>query len=155
MRISVAAYFLPASIAGALLTVGSVAAQSPVPGHALRFDGVYRSGPDADSAGGEYCAYLRFYPKGGVVGVSSECTEDTPKRMRNWLTWTNARKPGSGLQTASYKFQEGTIAFVTRSEYGKVSYRGVVAGDSLKLDSRSSINGHVDSDTYAFVDWSR
>ncbi len=155
MRINFSVQLLLAAIAGVLFTVVPVAAQSLTPVPALRFDGVYRSGPDTDSAGGQYCAYLRFYPKGGVVGVSSECTEDTPKRMRNWFTWTNAKKPGSGMQTGSYTYKEGSIAFVARSEYGKVSYRGVVSADLLSLDSRSYINGHVDSDTYVFMDWSR
>lgn len=148
-------FLLLAAIAAGGWAVRPASAQALAAEPALRFDGVYRSEPDSDSAGDPYCAYLRFYPKGGVVAVSSECTEDTPRLMRNWLTWTNATKPDSGLQRGSYKLKDGALTFVTRSASGKVSYRGTLAGDTLQLSTRSYINGHVDTERYGFVDWSR
>lgn len=144
-----------AAVAATVLVAGPAAAQASAKELGLQFDGVYRSGPDTDSAGDPYCAYLRFYPKGGVVAASSECTEDTPRLMRNWFTWTKAQEPGSGLQRGSYIRKGAALTFITRSDQGKVSYQGTVAADALQLNTRSHINGHVDAQRYVFVDWSR
>jgi hypothetical protein len=144
-----------ATVAASVLAAGPSAAQVAVTETSLRFDGVYRSDPDTDSAGDSYCAYLRFYPKGGVVAASSECTEDTPRLMRNWFTWTKAQEPGSGLQRGSYLRKGAALTFVTQSDHGKVSYQGTVAADTLQLTTRSHINGHVDVQKHVFVDWSR
>lgn len=137
------------------LSLGSLctasAAQEPAPA-ALRYDGVYRSQPTKDDDT-EYCAYLRFYPKGTVLTVSSECTADTPADLKKWFVPAHSGPTKSGVSSGRFHLAGDRLTFTAVSKEGRVSYAGTVDGERIELDQHSYINGVRFHETYSFVKW--
>lgn len=131
-----------------LFLLGGCASQTsdPEPGPtALAHDGVYRGAPaDADE---DYWYYLRFYPDGAVIAVSTAGDVD---QIQDWFSRDN-----DGLPRGTYRLRDDRLTFETESEYGVVEYEGRVedGGERLQLNSHSRINGFRASRTYQFHPW--
>lgn len=127
------------------------ASQPPMAG--LRFDGLYKSHPEEPDA--NYCYYLRFYPDGTVMSVSSS---GTPQEVSRWLQVGN-HSAGIGIGAVE---QDGlALRFSLRSNLGVTRYGATVTGvvdvvgtvgvDQLTLESYSHINGLQATRLYHFV----
>ena len=95
----------------------------------LRYDGLYSNDE------GTYSYYLRFYPDGIVIGVSSTGTGEQVGR------WIGKRR--KDLSSGRYQIKNNMIEFTLGSKEGSVVYQGEMITDkSMILDSHSYINGH-------------
>ena len=112
----------------------------------LRHDGLYRSVEMRRASGGScFWSYLRFYPDGLVIVVS---TSGSPNTIRPWF---NRKHDHSSRGKVSV---EGTaIAFDSVSQYGTVHYRGEITADHIRLEHHSEINGRRGCTTYQFMEW--
>lgn len=126
-----------------LLLAGCVHVSHPQRG-ALCPDGIYQSGKIPDSSD-SYWYYLRFYPGGTVISVSST---DQPDDLRSWF---NRRM--DDLSAGHVVLQGDHLSFSQTSKEGTVDYAGTVAGNTLRLDSYSHINGFRDSRVFTCVAW--
>src|SRR5262245_57474122 len=81
----------------------------------LNFDGYYVSIPDSNSMS-MFKYYLRFYPDGTVIGVT---TAGKPANLIPWFKKENTT-PSKG----KYTLTETTIKFSMTSEQGEVNYEG-------------------------------
>ena len=118
---------------------------------ALRYDGVYVGAPFDDDK--EYCAYLRFYPQGTVITVSSVCDRRALPDIKRWFRASQAGPKRSGVSRGKVQISGEQISFSAVSREGKVAYRGGMVGDRLRLGSHSFINGNEDVEVYSFVPW--
>lgn len=132
----------PATDARAAHTATSVESDDGESIPRLRFDGVYRS-ERVDAPSGAYWYYLRFYPDGDMVEVSSS---GTPADLRRWFSRSN-----DSLPHGRYVVDGSSIAFSTNSAEGVVEYAGDVLNRALFLRSESHINGFRAERTYRFV----
>ena len=80
---------------------------------------------------GTYNIYLRFYPDGTVIGVT---TTGTPSQIESWFKAPYQNSGRFSLNGSSIKF---SLIDVT----GTVDYDGVVRGSVLQLETYSHING--------------
>lgn len=117
----------------------------------LRYDGVYVGAPFDDDK--EYCAYLRFYPQGTVITVSSVCDRQALPEIKHWFRASQAGPTKSGVSRGKVYISGEQISFTAVSREGKVAYRGGMDGDRLRLRSHSFINGSEDVEVYSFVRW--
>jgi hypothetical protein len=107
---------------------------------ALRFDGIYQS-----ERTGDYWYYLRFYPDGTVIEVSST---GQPNDLRQWFT-----KEHDGVSTGKVTLKGKRISFSAVSSAGSVDYDGELVGNQLRLHSYCHINEHRSNNLYVFVRW--
>lgn len=142
MRIRLFAFLL------ALIAVFSHACAADL---TLRYDGVYVSAPFDDDK--EYCAYLRFYPQGTVITVSSVCDRKALPDIKRWFRASQAGPKRSGVSRGKVNIRGEQISFTAVSREGKVVYRGGMLDDQLRLRSHSFINGNEDVEVYSFVPW--
>ena len=104
----------------------------------LRYDGVYMVpstfwGDDVPSWG-----YLRFYPDGRVVSV------------------TSTGRPEQIISRGVAIVRGGNISFSVFSRRGSVEYAGKLRKDGrLRLDIHSNINGYRHTREYTFIPWQR
>lgn len=110
----------------------------------LRYEGVYRSGK-VSREGTRYWSYLRFYPNGDVIAVSSS---GQPEDLREWFA-----KESSNVSRGKVVVTGNRIAFSAVSAQGAVDYSGEVEGNRLRLESYSHINKHREDDVFEFVTW--
>ena len=110
-------------------------------GASLKYDGVYRSTEKPL----HYWNYLRFYPDGEVMEVSST---GTPDDLRNWFNEENLE-----LRRGKFTIDGKSLTFSTVSSQGDVDYTGEVDGDHIHLNIYSHINHYQESDVYVFVRW--
>ncbi len=106
----------------------------------LHYDGVYQSDRTED-----YYSYLRFYPDGTVINVSST---GQPNDLRQWFA-----KGHDGVSSGKVKLKDKRISFSALSSKGTVDYDGELEGNQLRLHSYSHINEHRRSGLYVFVRW--
>lgn len=88
-----------------------------------------------------YYSYLRFYPDGTVIGVTSS---GTPTDLRRWFN-----KPYEN--TGTYSFKDASITFSLTSPEGTVDYEGSIVRRLLTLNLHSHINGYRSVITYTPV----
>ena len=127
------------SIATVLIFISmSVAAQRE-----LSYDGYYVSIPDSNSMS-MFKYYLRFYPDGTVIGVT---TAGKPANLLPWFKKEN-KTPYKGRYTLS----DSTIKFSMTSEQGDVTYEGKLsANNKLVLTVKSLINKYDGKEEYGFM----
>ena len=109
----------------------------------MSYDGYYVSIPDSTSMS-MFKYYLRFYPDGTVIGVT---TAGKPVNLIPWFKKEN-KTPSKGAFTLS----DSTIKFSMTSEQGEVNYDGKITGDNkLVLKVKSLINKYEGKEEYAFM----
>jgi hypothetical protein len=113
--------------------------------YTLRYDGLYMSATKTDSEGEHYWRYLRFYPDGGVITVSST---GKPEDLRPWFS-----KAHDAVSHGVVTLRGNEISFSGVSSEGTVDYAGEIDGDRLRLNSYSHINDNRETDEYVFVSW--
>jgi hypothetical protein len=130
MRISITIFLLLVSF--------SMAAQKDV-----SYDGYYVSIPDSTSIS-MFKYYLRFYPDGTVIGVT---TAGKPANLIPWFKKEN-KTPYKG----KYTVNDSTIKFSMTSEQGEVTYEGKLTADNkLVLVVKSLINKYEGKEEYGFL----
>ena len=127
------------SIATVLIFISmSVAAQRE-----LSYDGYYVSIPDSNSMS-MFKYYLRFYPDGTVIGVT---TAGKPANLLPWFKKEN-KTPYKGR----YTLNDSTIKFSMTSEQGDVTYEGKLSAENkLVLTVKSLINKYDGKEEYGFM----
>ncbi|HET9825198.1 MAG TPA: hypothetical protein VFP87_07690 [Chitinophagaceae bacterium] len=109
----------------------------------LSYDGYYVSIPDSNSMS-MFKYYLRFYPDGTVIGVT---TAGKPANLLPWFKKEN-KTPYKG----TYTLTDSTIKFSMTSEQGEVSYDGKLSKDNrLLLTVKSLINKYEGKEQYGFM----
>ena len=109
----------------------------------VNYDGYYVSIPDSNSIS-MFKYYLRFYPDGTVIGVT---TAGKPTNLVPWFKKEN-KTPYKG----KYTLADSTIRFAMTSEQGEVSYEGKLTSDNrLMLMVKSLINKYEGKEEYGFM----
>jgi hypothetical protein len=126
-----------------LLLAGCAHLSRPQRG-ALCPDGIYQSGKVSDEYD-SYWYYLRFYPDGTVISVSST---GQPDDLRSWFNLEM-----DDLSAGHVVLQGDHLSFSQTSKEGTVDYAGTVAGSTLHLDSHSRINDFRDRHVFTCVAW--
>lgn len=104
----------------------------------LLFDGVYQSNLIDD-----VWYYLRFYPDGTVIHVTSA---SRPAELEAWFT-----KEHQGVSVGKVTLEDSRLSFSCVSRSGTVEYVGKISGHRIQLDSHSHINDYRQSIVYKFV----
>jgi hypothetical protein len=111
----------------------------------IRFDGVYQSDMDIDKEDMDTTwTYIRFYPGGQVISVS---TEGTPWEIKDWfkLDFENVSKGDCEVNGSRLRFS-------TTSKSGTVNYKGKFINDkTMLLRVKSLINGYKGREKYYFI----
>jgi hypothetical protein len=107
----------------------------------VRYDGLYCGDNPAESALTTY--YLRFYPDGAVVAVSST---GRPQDVARWLSREDPR-----ACHGQYHITDRAIRFTTRGWLCAEDYSGSVSPSELVLRSQSRQNGYEVTLPYKFV----
>ena len=109
----------------------------------MSFDGYYVSIPDSNSMT-MFKYYLRFYPDGTVIGVT---TAGKPANLLPWFKKEN-KTPSKG----TYVLKDSTIKFSMTSDQGDVTYNGKLTADNkMVLLVRSLINKYEAEEEYEFL----
>jgi TusA-related sulfurtransferase len=118
-----------------------------VKNQSLQFNGLYKTECEIDKDDDEGTqSYLRFYPDGKVLSVSTDC-EASASDLKDWFNYEN-----KDVSIGSYKSKRLKIQFSVTSKAGTVKYRGRIDKNGLiKLRSKSLINGHKDREKYRFI----
>jgi hypothetical protein len=103
----------------------------------VKVDGVYQH----KEGGNAY--YLRFFPDGEVISVTST---GTPKEIAKWFN-----KSSDAVSKGQYTISGPHIKFSSADADGTVDYEGEIKGDELLLKTYSHINGYRGSEEYKFV----
>ena len=111
----------------------------------VRFDGLYQTKAYIDKQDNDTTySYLRFYPDGKVINVT---TEGTAFDLKEWFN-LNMKNPSVG----SYKIRGNRLNFSTTSGAGTVVYKGKIKDKHfLLVKSKSLINGYKDKEKYYFI----
>ena len=111
----------------------------------VRFDGLYQTKAYIDKQDNDTTySYLRFYPDGKIINVTSE---GTAFDIKEWFN-LNMKNPSVG----SYKIRGKRLDFSTTSGAGTVVYKGKIKDKHLLLvKSKSLINGYKDKEKYYFI----
>jgi hypothetical protein len=109
----------------------------------ISYDGYYVSISDSNSMS-IFKYYLRFYPDGTVIGVT---TAGKPANLLPWFKKEN-KTPYKGKYTLS----DSTIKFSMTSEQGEVNYDGKLSPENkLVLTVKSLINKYEGKEEYGFM----
>ena len=109
----------------------------------ISYDGYYVSIPDSNSMS-MFKYYLRFYPDGTVIGVT---TAGKPANLIPWFKKEN-KTPYKGKYTVT----DTTIKFSMTSDQGEVTYEGNLTADNkLVLVVKSLINKYEGKEEYDFM----
>ncbi len=113
----------------------------------IKFNGLYETKCEYEEDNEEGTqGYLRFYSNGKVISASTEC-EATALDLKDWFNLEMEY-----LSIGNYKLNGQRIRFSTTSRNGKVNYKGQINKDgTLKLKSKSLINGYKSREEYLFV----
>lgn len=105
----------------------------------LRFDGIYFHTLEDE----DYLYYLRFYPDGTVVSLSSYYDPSDAYYFLN--------RKGQYTSIGTFKIEDEIISFNTTSSAGVVCYKGIFDGpETMALKTHSLINGHKDRCVFLF-----
>jgi peptidyl-prolyl cis-trans isomerase B (cyclophilin B) len=108
--------------------------------HRIRFDGLYRCRRT------DYSAYLRFYPDGVVISVSST---GEPEQVAKWFT--ESGRKSARYSRGTYAIRGPSLVFSTTSSSGTVDFTGTIRPDALFLRLFSHINYTHHTYHYTFV----
>jgi hypothetical protein len=109
----------------------------------MSYDGYYVSIPDSNSIS-MFKYYLRFYPDGTVIGVT---TAGKPANLIPWFKKEN-KTPSRGKFTLT----DSIVRFSMTSEQGDVNYDGKLTVDNkLVLTVKSLINKYQGKEEYGFL----
>lgn len=136
-----------------LLSVGAAPASEMAGVAQLRHDGVFVSLPEPLEDGYSYCEYLRFYPSGTVITVSSDCGHEALTDIKEWFTAKNAGPKHTGVSRGKAIMKGNKVSFYAVSREGKVSYRGRIEGNRLHLKGYSYIGRNHFTTSYTFTPW--
>lgn len=107
----------------------------------LSYDGYYRTLADTLNP---FSFYLRFYPDGTVISVS---TAGNPNNLKPWFK-KDHKTPAKG----TYVMKDTVITFALKSPEGEVLYNGVYLPDNrLFLTVKSLINKYEGKEEYFFM----
>jgi|SRR6185437_2640225 len=112
----------------------------------VRYDGFYQTVSDISKEDNDTSySYLRFYPDGRVISVTSE---GTAYDLREWF---NLEMHDSSV--GKYEIRGKRLYFSTTNTSGTVIYNGKI-GDQyhLSLKAKSLVNGYKDLEKYYFVE---
>jgi hypothetical protein len=112
----------------------------------LRFDGLYQSQLLAKKHF-NYWNYLRFYPDGVVINVSST---GKPAEIVKWFDKFAAVKSNYKFGQGKFVFEKNHVRFSASSSTGVVDYEGEVFEKRLILKSHSHINDNRGMYEYVF-----
>jgi hypothetical protein len=135
------------------LAASAANAAEPNSAASIQFDGVYIGTPSADADADAYCHYLRFYPRGSVITVSSACGQSALADIKRWFTFKNSGPKKTGTSRGRAKIEDKRISFAAVSREGTVSYWGEIEDGHIHLKTYSHINKHRGEDSYKFVKW--
>jgi len=94
--------------------------------------------------------YLRFYPDGKIIGVSTECDAEAIG-LKNWFFFEN--KKIEYLDIGSYKIVGKNIEFLVTNPIATIKYNGIIKKDrTLKLKAENQINGSIIYETFDFLE---
>jgi len=110
----------------------------------LEYEGVYVSEIHG-SGSSKYHGFLRFYPEGSVIQISST---GEPEALQKWFT-----KDNSLVSRGMVTIMGDQVSFSCASTRGLVDYAGKIDGDHLRLDTYSHINQTRTSQVFTFVRW--
>ncbi len=106
----------------------------------LHFDGYYHTLSDTLNP---FRYYLRFYPDGTVIGIS---TAGNPRNLIPWF-----KKGHQTVSQGQYEVKDSTISFAMKSAEGEVVYSGkLLPQDRLFLHVKSKINKYEGREEYFF-----
>lgn len=115
----------------------------------LQTKGFYVSRPVL-SEGSYSCEYLRFYPDGGVINVSSECGAQARRAIARWFHRDPFGKPPQYVSSGQTDISGNHLNFISRLDDGEVVFWGKIHPRSLRLHSLSRITGYRDFQVYRF-----
>jgi hypothetical protein len=112
---------------------------------ALRYDGIYQTMSYIDTADNDKSYnYLRFYPNGKVISVTSTGTALQVKR------WFYLGRPN--ISTGHFDRSGARLYFTTTEDNGTVVYDGTITDQyHLELSAKSLINGRTDMKIFFFI----
>ncbi|MFI8531396.1 toll/interleukin-1 receptor domain-containing protein [Streptomyces aquilus] len=107
----------------------------------VRYDGFYAKPSSKEG----FTEFLRFYPDGTVLDVTTSGSVDQVAR------WFNRDHPDLG--TGTYDIVGDRITFAPSDSYGTIEYDGTLReeGGELHLHTLSRINGHQSDGVWRFV----
>jgi hypothetical protein len=109
----------------------------------MSYDGYYVSIPDSNSMS-MFKYYLRFYPDGTVIGVT---TAGKPTNLIPWF-----KKENNTPSRGKYTLTDSAIKFAMTSEQGEVNYLGRLTSENrLVLNVKSLINKFEGTEEYGFM----
>jgi hypothetical protein len=131
-----------------LLTITSLAKGQKIDNSEIRFDGFYKTKAEVDKRDHDTTYdYLRFYPTGKVISVSSDGTPDDLK------TWFNLNH--DNVSVGDFAITGKKNYFSTTEKHGGVTviYNGKIKNQNyLVLKTLSLSNGYEDREKYYFVE---
>ena len=112
----------------------------------VRYDGFYQTVSDISKEENDTSySYLRFYPDGQVISVTSE---GTAHDLQEWFNL--------GMHDCSvgkYEIRGKRLYFSTTNTSGTVIYSGKISNQyHLSLKAKSLVNGYKDLEKYYFVE---
>ncbi|MCJ7467887.1 MAG: hypothetical protein MUO53_14490 [Maribacter sp.] len=112
----------------------------------IEFNGLYETTCEYEEEDEEGTQnYLRFYPNGKVISVSTDC-DGIASDLKDWFNLDMKY-----LSVGNYELNGKRIRFSTKNRNGTVNYRGqITISGSLKLRSKSLINGYISREEYQF-----
>lgn len=118
----------------------------------IRYDGVYKGTPEILENYDETttCKYLRFYPDGTAITVSTECDE-SDGALKEFKTWFH--RGHKDMSKGKFTIHEGAISFSSVSRAGTVDYSGEASYTTMHLTTFSHINQYKNTDSYVFIKW--
>jgi len=109
----------------------------------VKYNGLYKTNTEIFN-NDTFSHYLRFYPGGKVISTT---TSGTPNEIKTWFNF-HMQNPDTGAVAIKGR----KIKFSTSSSYGTVKYWGKIIDEStLRLKSKSLINGHRATEKYYFT----
>jgi len=110
-----------------------------------QYDGVYMSSREYKTGNISYREYIRFYPDGDVIRVSST---GSPEDLRKWFS-----REQPYVSRGKISIEGNRISFSVLVDKGSIDYSGQFEGDTINLSSYSHATKYRDSDIYLFVKW--
>lgn len=108
----------------------------------LRYDGLYRSAVMRQGEDTVY-RYLRFYPDGEVIAVSSD---GEPEGLNLWFT-----RDHEGVGHGRFEIKGKRVFFTDTFWQGTVDYVGEVHKASIHFDTVNRKSGHRASYDFEFI----
>lgn len=108
----------------------------------MSYDGYYiYDQPDKNN---QFKYYLRFYPDGTVITVT---TAGKPENLVRWFT-----KDYKDVAKGKFELDDSTITFFIRTDKGEINYSGTLSPENrMLLTVKSAINKYEGKEEYYFL----